>query len=229
MNPLRDRFEAVKGEASSRAAAVAEFGFAVPTDEALEHIQRWSPNGVVEIGAGVGYWAHLLQQRGTDVLAYDVEPPPSPNNTWHAGQSPWHRVERGGIERAVEHADRTLLLGWPTQNEVWPADALEAYASNGGSVLAYVGEPAGGRTGDDRFHAMLGALEGCMACTYGLANVPCTCGVKTQWIPAEEVELPCWEGFCDRLVMYRRADMNEPTRPGRWRFWHGQGTGARMQ
>lgn len=216
MNPLRARFDAVAGAAEHRDAAVAEFGFAIPTEEALACIQRWSPNGVVDLGAGVGYWAHLLTGRGVDVLAYDLDPPPSARNTWHAGRQPWHRVEQGAADRAAAHVERTLLIGWPTRNEVWPADAIEQYANHGGSILAYVGEPAGGHTGDDRFHAMLGGLETCMPCTYGVTNAPCICSVPRLWMLTEEVELPCWDGCSDQLCIYRRAEPSDLTGRRRW-------------
>ena len=58
----------------TRRELIAKYGFAVPTNEALDAVGRCSPSGVVEVGAGTGYWAHLLQQRGVDVAAFDIEP-----------------------------------------------------------------------------------------------------------------------------------------------------------
>ncbi len=114
MNSLHERFDAVKGAADQRDAAIAEFGFAVPTEEALVCIERWSPNSVVDLGAGVAYWAHLLDERGVDIVAYDIAPPPSAKNTWHAGRQPWHPVAHDGIDRAAAHSDRRLLVAWPS-------------------------------------------------------------------------------------------------------------------
>jgi hypothetical protein len=50
------------------------YSWAVPTDEAIAAIANASPFGVVEVGAGTGYWAMLLRHRGVDVLAYDRTP-----------------------------------------------------------------------------------------------------------------------------------------------------------
>lgn len=79
-NPLLDAFEmatAAGGDIDGmRSQLVTRYGFAVPSDEALTAIERCSPRGVVELGAGTGYWAFLLQQRGVDVVAFDVEPAP---------------------------------------------------------------------------------------------------------------------------------------------------------
>ena len=51
------------------------YAWAVPSLEALEMIQRSVDHnglqGVIEIGAGTGYWAMQLQRRGIDVVAFD--------------------------------------------------------------------------------------------------------------------------------------------------------------
>lgn len=53
------------------------YAWAVPNERALEVIAERSPGGVVEIGAGGGYWAMELQRRGVDVIAYDPAREPS--------------------------------------------------------------------------------------------------------------------------------------------------------
>eukprot|EP00271_Cylindrocystis_brebissonii_P019739 TRINITY_DN6186_c0_g1_i1.p1 TRINITY_DN6186_c0_g1~~TRINITY_DN6186_c0_g1_i1.p1 ORF type:complete len:542 (-),score=66.17 TRINITY_DN6186_c0_g1_i1:227-1852(-) len=50
------------------------YSWAVPTEEALAAIAAAAPNGLVEMGAGTGYWAMLLRQRGVAVAAYDRRP-----------------------------------------------------------------------------------------------------------------------------------------------------------
>ena len=54
-NPLQAQFESVAGAREHRDRLITEFGFAVPTDVALERIAHYSPSGIVEIGAGIGY------------------------------------------------------------------------------------------------------------------------------------------------------------------------------
>jgi len=47
------------------------FSNALPCHAALHAIQRHSPQGVIEIGAGSGLWSMFLAQRGVAVEAYD--------------------------------------------------------------------------------------------------------------------------------------------------------------
>lgn len=106
--------------------AIRTYGFAIPTDDALEHIEPPSPGGIVEIGAGTGYWAHLLDRRGVDVRAFDIDPAPSSANKWFAGTRPWHRVETGDHTVVDQSASRTLVIVWPTKNEAWAFGGIGA-------------------------------------------------------------------------------------------------------
>ena len=110
---------------------ITRYGFAVPSVEALTTIERCSPQGVMELGAGTGYWAFLLQQRGVDVVAFDVEPAPSERNEWFAGTQPWHLVHRGDHGIVAQYPERTLLIVWPTKNEIWAATALRGHVFSG--------------------------------------------------------------------------------------------------
>jgi hypothetical protein len=191
---------------ADRDDATARFAFAVPTDEALDAIVAVSPGGVVELGAGTGYWAYLLHDRGIDVVAYDADPPPSPTNPWFAGSEPWFPVQPGTEEAVEQHSARTLLLVWPTRNEDWPAAAAERFHRAGGRTLVYVGEPPGGATGDDRLQALLGGLDDCVPCRYGVLDAPCVCGTPHLWRAERVVPLPHWPGRSDDLVVHRRDD-----------------------
>jgi hypothetical protein len=201
------------GRGAARDDAIRRYGFAVPTAEALDVIAACSPRGVVELGAGTGYWARLLHDRGVDVVAYDLDPPPAAANRWFAGTEPWHPIEHGDEQAASRHADRTLLLVWPTRGEIWPADAVEGFHRAGGTTLVYVGEGPGGRCGDERFHALLGAIDHCYACEYGLTDAACTCDAIAVWSEVRSVDIPRWEGCDDRLRVYERAE--PPATPGR--------------
>lgn len=214
-NPLLDVHRSHDGAAAARDDARHEYAFGVPTADALAVIAARSPRGVVELGAGTGYWARLLDDLGVDVIAYDIDPPPSRTSKWFAGRAPWHPVAHGDERAVAAHADRTLLLVWPTRGEMWPADAVEGYAAAGGSTIAYVGEGPGGRCGDERFHALLGAIDHCYACEYGLADAVCTCATPQLWVETTTVAIPQWEGCDDRLAIYERATA-APRRRG-WR------------
>ena len=125
-----------------------EFSWAIPTDSALQIIADLGP--IVEIGAGTGYWAHLLRAMGVDVKAYDLYPPSE--NGWHPGAAQWTKVVEGGPERAGFHEDRTLVLCWPPYSSEMAANALKVYQ---GTTVVYIGEGNGGCTGDDEFHELL--------------------------------------------------------------------------
>ncbi|MGB8858605.1 MAG: hypothetical protein WCC60_05085 [Ilumatobacteraceae bacterium] len=222
-NPLLDAFrEAMAAGADTdgiRDEAIARYGFAIPTGEALDAIGRCSPAGVVEVGAGTGYWASLLHARGLDVVAFDLEPAPSPQNKWFAGVSPWHPVHRGDHRIVGDHPERTLLVVWPTKDETWGAAAIERYHDAGGQCLVFVGEGPGGRTGDATFHTLLGELSVCLQCEYGSMTSPCTCGIAARWQRTETIELPHWPGFHDDLHIYAREPVHDgPARRARvWR------------
>ncbi len=161
---------------------IRRYAFAIPTDEAVAAVAALSP--LVEIGAGRGYWAHLLREAGADVLAFDTYPPRyADSGWWRPGDGePWTRILRGGPERAGRYPDRTLFLCWPPYASGMAARALRAYDRAGGRRLAYVGEDAGGCTGDRAFHAAL----------------------ERDWRAERDVDLPRWSGVHDHLTIYRR-------------------------
>ena len=109
-----------------RKGLVTKYSWAVPNEAAIDAVRRHAPS-VVEVGAGNGYWAHLLAQAGVDVVAYDVDPP-SPQ---------WFPVRRGATDAVAQHAERALLLCWPPRLTEMATQAVMAYA---GETLIYVGE-----------------------------------------------------------------------------------------
>ncbi len=123
----------------------------MPTPEALHALAARGP--IVEIGAGTGYWAHLLRQMGVEVDAYDVWlPGDSPDNGW-PHEKLWPPVMRGdaSIAGLPKYRDWTLFLCWPPSLGL-SDEALPAFT---GPRVIYVGEPAGGGTGSRRFHELL--------------------------------------------------------------------------
>lgn len=105
--------------------------------------------GVVEVGAGTGYWAWQMRQAGIDVIAYEPNEP-KPGNTFVRRE--WTEVLRGDQFAAKAHPDRALFLCWPSYNEPWAAEALAAYS---GDLLVYCGEGEGGCTADGEFFRLL--------------------------------------------------------------------------
>jgi hypothetical protein len=195
-------------------ALTARYAFAIPTDAALRAIADASPTGVIELGAGTGYWASLLHEAGVDVVAFDRAPPGSPDNNWFHSSTPWFPVEEGDEAVVDRHADRTLLIVWPTRDEVWPAEAIERFYVAGGTTVVYVGEAPGGATGDLRFHRLLGEVDLCLACAYGIRDYPCVCDVTAQWQRVRTVALPHWPGQHDDLHVYRPLPQVRPSDRG---------------
>ncbi|MGW0574798.1 hypothetical protein ACWD25_02280 [Streptomyces sp. NPDC002920] len=107
--------------------------------------------GVVEIGAGTGYWAWQLEQAGVDVAAYD--PNPVGDNKFCEG-GPYTTVLADDASAVKHHQDRALLMVWPPYGGEHARHALATYE---GDLLIYAGESAGGCTADDDFYDLLDA------------------------------------------------------------------------
>lgn len=155
-----------------RFALCRKYAWAIPNDEALGVIAKYGP--IVEGGAGSGYWAHLLRERGVDVVAYDDAPY---ENNWVDGR--WTEVLVGSAAAMAQHGDRTLLLVWPPYNKSMALDHLLAH--NGQTVI-YVGEGLGGCTADHAFHHYL----------------------EDHFEKVEEVNIPMWPGMHDGMEVWRR-------------------------
>lgn len=156
------------------------YSWGIPCEEALAVIAECSPRGVVEMGAGKGYWAMLLRERGVDVVAYDIDPRGEGEgpDRYLVGQ-PWTDVVEGGPDRVAEHPERTLLLCWPGPTR-WTHEAIEGY---GGDVVVFVGEPPStGRTGSARMHELL----------------------ATRFAEVRSVDVPRFPGMRDRLTVHQR-------------------------
>lgn len=130
----------------------------MPCEEAIKALTlKLRGKQVLEVMAGCGYLAHLLSQAGVNIVATDE----CPDQAW---KRPSHKkqvlhnfsfVEPLGALEALKKYDGsdTVIMSWP------PYDQPDAYkvATNlkKGQTLIYVGEGAGGCTGDDQFHECL--------------------------------------------------------------------------
>jgi hypothetical protein len=155
------------------------YSYAVPDEAVLAAIAKHGP--VLEIGAGTGYWARMLADRGLDVVAYDLQPVDGEiRNRWIGQRQAYFPVQRGGTEVAAQYPDRTLLLVWPPYDSAMAAKALMAYR---GQTLALVGEDeANGATGTRSFWAAL----------------------ERGWRQIERLALPRWPRVYDELTIWRR-------------------------
>ena len=154
--------------------------WAIPTEAALETLARYAP--LIDCGAGMGYWAALLQARGADALGCDLHPPGGKAaNAFHRRQrAPWTQVHRlSAVDAVRRHPRHALMLCWPPyEDDVASYAALRAYA---GDIAIHIGE-SNGASGSVRFHREL----------------------ALNWTLEEEVDLPHWPRLDDRLRVYRR-------------------------
>ncbi len=129
--------------------------WAIPTDELIQHLSS-TTSKIIEVGAGTGYWAKLLNDAGVDVIAYDLNPafPGSLENDEFPYIKLFYEVLEADAKVAGKYPDRSLLLVWPPYKTSMAFDALIAYGDAGGQDLIYVGE-MNGCTADSQFFDLL--------------------------------------------------------------------------
>jgi hypothetical protein len=122
------------------------YSWAIPSPGDIDWLSvMLGRRGLVEIGAGSGYWAWQARQAGIDVVAY--EPVDSSANAYTDGIE-YCTVLREDHAATRHHPERALLLCWPSQGASWAASTLHAYE---GDLFIYIGQPQGGRCADDAF------------------------------------------------------------------------------
>lgn len=170
-----------------RHLALQQCSWAVPNEAALAALVRHAPGGkLLDVGAGRGYWAHMAEARGLDVVALD---------DWSDGAdaecySRWfpRQLRAEGAAWLREHggaADRALFMCWPrfADDDAPSAPADAVLAAYRGDVLALVGERDDGATWWPSDEAL---AEG-------------------GWCEAEAVWIPNWPGIRDELVIFKRS------------------------
>ncbi len=74
----------------------------IPNDEVLNEIGKYSP--LIEIGAGLGYWARLLQDRGIRIKPTDISIP--------LIEDRWTRIYSGNAIFHLKNNRRNLFVCW---------------------------------------------------------------------------------------------------------------------
>lgn len=142
----------------------ATYAYAIPSPKTLEWMSDFcGDRTIVELGAGRGYWAAQLSHAGLIVEAYDLEPPDTTQNVSFPGAvgqaDIWHPVsDLAGFATRTQTSDCVLFLCWPPGwGDTMSSQALRSFEEAGGKRLIYIGEPKGGRTGNDAFFDALSA------------------------------------------------------------------------
>lgn len=194
--------EQLIGRMMLRSPACQRWAWAIPDRDAIYAIAVESSGcGVVEVGAGTGYWAAQLAAEGVDVVASDELGDGYAAYFPDAPAKPYHPVVRADCaEFAALHAHRTLLLVWPPYSSPMGARAVEAYWQAGGRRVLYVGEDPWGCTGDHDLHALLGAIR-----AHEWADEPSDAPAPRFRLRAT-VDIPQWDGIHDFLSIHDRID-----------------------
>jgi len=123
------------------------FAHAIPAPATIEWITSISQGqSLVDIGAGRGYWAAHLAAAGLRVSAYDIVVP----------QKTWHQVKELEDDLWSSMGDQVLLLCWPPGwGDPMASTVIDKFTESGGTRLIYIGEPQGGKTGNDTFFRAL--------------------------------------------------------------------------
>ncbi|NAS21987.1 hypothetical protein GT755_09855 [Herbidospora sp. NEAU-GS84] len=135
------------------------YAYAIPSPKTIEWISHLcTGHKVVELGAGRGYWAAQMAASGLSVEAYDLEPPHLTRNVSFpeavGTEDVWHPVNDlvEFAARPYSLSECVLFLCWPPGwGDKMSSEALTLFEESGGRRLIYIGEPQGGKTGNDTF------------------------------------------------------------------------------
>lgn len=170
----------------------AQYAWAIPNEKALRILSNFSP--LVEVGAGKGYWASLLRDRGVDILAYDIHVHASDNFT---------KVLKGGPKKLLEEAckGRNLFLCYPDENSSLAQRCLENFD---GEYIIHVGEliisggtkccsrAPWGRTSSGEFQLSLSEEFHCLLMVklprFPFANDYLSVWKRTKWVEVDDEE-----------------------------------------
>jgi hypothetical protein len=145
-----------------RQRLVNKYSWAVPTERAVRYISAFEM--ALEVGAGTGYWAHLVEQAGGHVRATDIDPP---DNTY----VPVHEAPSASLGEEIR--DGVVLLVWPP-HDTCMASTILSYEPN---HVLYVGETRGGCTADAEFFDTLDRLYGLV----GKIEIPSYAGINDNF------------------------------------------------
>jgi|APSaa5957512622_1039677.scaffolds.fasta_scaffold49918_3 hypothetical protein len=167
---------------------ISQYGFSTPTEEAVDRLVKFiDGDGVLEIGAGYGLWAKLLQDKGVNVTAVDSHDKAWTDRTGDEIGAYDPRNQTYTDIKIMDHMNalsayghfNVLMMVWPDYQSLMATEATQKFK---GSKMIYIGEGYSGCTGSDCFHEEL-----------------------NKWEEVERIDIPQWEGIHDSLYLYTRT------------------------
>jgi len=160
-----------------RVNIIKDFSFALPTASAIKTLAELSP--LIEIGAGTGFWAKLIEEEGGNITAFDMYPPNEVSNHYGFNKC-FTDVKKGGPEKLSNFDAHNLFLCWPPYERDM---ALDCISNKGwkGKYLIYIGEYFG-CTANEEFHREL----------------------ALSWRQIKTIHIPQWPGIHDKMYIYER-------------------------
>lgn len=158
---------------------IKKYSWAIPNAKAIRTIENYAKNGLIEIGAGTGYWCYLLSKVGVDCVAFDSKPY---ENQCKGNDRKWFEVKVGSVEQLLlpENQHRTLFLCWVPYESDLGTDCLKLFQ---GEYFAVVGEGKCGCCATDEFFEYLDD--------------------RFEWL--ENVRIPQYFGVHDSLDIYKKV------------------------
>lgn len=122
--------------------------FAVPSKEAIDFIGKYCPK-TIDVMAGTGYWAYLLNQSGFDCIASDI----TLKNEYGQRKKYINIEEMDALDAIEKYPDRDVIICWaPYTDDI----AFKiAQKINKGRKIIHIGEGKGGCTADDKFYDLI--------------------------------------------------------------------------
>lgn len=152
------------------------YSYAIPSKIAIKKIAKFSNNEeILEIGAGIGLWAFLLQEIKINIH-------PTDNFRWKKlfSKKYYTTVEKLTINESLQKYDDSniLLLIWPPNGDYMANYSLTRFKGN---KFIYIGEE-GGCTANDDFEDLL----------------------EEEWDEVDRYSIPTWPHIYDIMRFFTR-------------------------
>jgi len=183
--------------------------WAIPSIPVIKIIGRFlGSSNVVEVGAGTGAWAFLLQQIcGTNITPTDI---PSQYND-NMRKKTFCEINPDGTPDIVTRLNpEALFCCWPPYRNSFAYDCLKNFTGN---KFVYIGEPPDGCTADDKFFELLenewtceiGPMPSDLKQMLSVEHPKYRCSFSHH-IPNGFIEIPNWKGMNDAVYLYVRKN-----------------------